>query len=95
MNYEPLKDVRVRRAIALLMDPAELTVARYGSEEFGWRNLALFPPPWNLPEAESAKIMWWDKPFEDRVSRSQETNGGCRLCQWLQAENSSPQSKEL
>jgi ABC-type transport system substrate-binding protein len=71
MNYEPLRDVRVRKALSLLMDPEQIVLAGWGSPEFGWTGRAIFPPPWNLPEEEISEIMWWDKPFEERITEAQ------------------------
>ncbi|MFC2032749.1 ABC transporter substrate-binding protein [Chloroflexota bacterium] len=70
MNYEPLKDPRVRRALSLLADPQNLTVASTGGLEFGWTERVLFPSQWELPKDEAWKIMRWDKPFEERVTEA-------------------------
>ncbi|MFC1917104.1 ABC transporter substrate-binding protein [Chloroflexota bacterium] len=71
MDYAPLQDVRVRRALSLLMDPEEVVMAGWGSPDFGWTGKAIFPAPWNLPEKEIAEIMWWDRPFEERIAEAQ------------------------
>jgi ABC-type transport system substrate-binding protein len=54
-----------------MMNPPELAIAGYGATEFGLTGRALLPPPWNLPKEEIAKIMQWDKEFEQRVAEAQ------------------------
>ncbi|MFC2032754.1 ABC transporter substrate-binding protein [Chloroflexota bacterium] len=68
--YEPLRDVRVRRALSLVIDPQELIIAMFGGTKWGWTERVLFPPAWELPKDEAWKTMGWDKPFEDRVSEA-------------------------
>ncbi|MFC2032269.1 ABC transporter substrate-binding protein, partial [Chloroflexota bacterium] len=70
MNFPPFQDIRVRRALSLMIDPTEMTLAGYGATEFGLTGRAYFPDPWKMDKSESYKIMRWDKSFEERVTEA-------------------------
>jgi len=67
-DYAPFKDVRVRQAITMMFDRPTLTVAGFGSVDWGNAEHAIFPPAFGLETAEINKIMGWDKPVADRTA---------------------------
>lgn len=67
----PLKDVRVRRALAMLMDRTQLTLAAFGDLEFGNAKTAIFSAFYGLTTEEINKTVGWDKPYEQRVTIAQ------------------------
>jgi peptide/nickel transport system substrate-binding protein len=70
LNNPNLKDVRVRKAIALLIDPKELATARNGSDDFANFNAVLLPPPYNLPKAEQDKLLGRDMTYDQRIAEA-------------------------
>jgi len=64
---EYLKDARVRKAIALLVDQKSLVIAGYGSENWLVPNRYIFSTTFGLPDAEIAKAFGWDQSWENRV----------------------------
>jgi peptide/nickel transport system substrate-binding protein len=71
MNFEPFQDVRVRRALALMIDSEELVLAGYGMLELGYTGNAIFSDPWMLPHEESHPMLGWDMTWEERVAEAQ------------------------
>jgi ABC-type transport system substrate-binding protein len=65
-----LKDVRVRKALALLEDRPALIEAAYGNKRWGGTSNAFFTPFWGLPPAEIAKVVGWDKPADQRLAEA-------------------------
>ena len=70
MTHEPLGDLRVRRALGLLVDEEALITAHSGHVMFGTPNLGLLQRSFGLPEDEIIKVMGWDKSFDERVTEA-------------------------
>ena len=67
----PWNDVKVRRAMNLVLEREQITLAAVG--DLGWGRIAgLMPPesPYALPQDELAKLLMWDKPYEERVAEA-------------------------
>jgi peptide/nickel transport system substrate-binding protein len=69
-SYAPLKDVRVRRALALLIDQKQIAIAGYSFEEWGSYDLGFFTRDYGLPPEEIRKIMGWDKSMDARLAEA-------------------------
>jgi len=72
MNSANLKDQRVRKAIALLVDQVQLTTAGYGSPEWNAPGRAVFTPTYGLTGDEQNKLLGRDKPYEARVTEAKQ-----------------------
>jgi len=70
VERERVKDPRVRRAIALMVDPKEITDAGYGSEEWATYENAFMPAPYGLPKAEIDKLLGRGKPLDARIAEA-------------------------
>jgi len=71
LNKKPLDDIRVRRAIALVMVPEDILIGYSGSAMFGIPGQGLLSPTFGLPHEEVASLLGWDKPYEERVAEAQ------------------------
>jgi peptide/nickel transport system substrate-binding protein len=71
-KHPPLDDVRVRRALGLLIDEKDLLIGYSGDALFGITDVGLLTPSFGLPKEEVRKILGWDKPFEERVTEAQQ-----------------------
>ncbi|MDD5083293.1 MAG: ABC transporter substrate-binding protein, partial [Dehalococcoidales bacterium] len=72
MDYPPLSDIRVRKAMALVLNEEELIIGAAGDLMFGDPGAGLFHPAFGLPKEEVATLMGWDKPYEERVAKAQQ-----------------------
>jgi len=70
-KFEPLQDVRVRRAIALVMSSEDQIVAGFGDLTMGEANRYLFGKAWGLSYDEIKALLGWDKPYDERVKEAQ------------------------
>jgi len=70
LDYEPLKDVRVRQAMALVTNMEESVIAGFGSTDFRNSERAIMPSAYGLPKAEVYKLLGWDKPMEERKAEA-------------------------
>jgi peptide/nickel transport system substrate-binding protein len=70
-SRKPLDDIRVRRAIGLMLDESELIIGAAGDIMFGLLDTGILHPAFGLPKEEVIKIMGWDKPFDERVAEAQ------------------------
>lgn len=66
----PLDDIRVRRAIGLVLVEEDLIVGYSGDVKFGIPGQGLLAPSLGIPQEEVAKLMGWDKPYSERVSEA-------------------------
>ena len=71
LNHPPLDDIRVRRAMGLLVDEESLIIGYCGDAMFGVTDIGLLPPSFGLPKEEIIKLMGWDKPWDERVAEAQ------------------------
>jgi ABC-type transport system substrate-binding protein len=71
-SRQPLDDVRVRRAIGLVLDEVELIIGSAGDVMFGLPGTGLLHPAFGLPKEEVAELMGWDKPYDERVAEAQQ-----------------------
>jgi peptide/nickel transport system substrate-binding protein len=71
LDYAPLKDVRVRRAIAMVTDLDLAVKAGFGSNDFRNSNVAIMPTAYGLDKTEVFKLIGWDQPYEKRVAEAQ------------------------
>jgi ABC-type transport system substrate-binding protein len=70
LNYKPLSDLRVRKAIALVFDQEKLAIGGFGSTQFRNIQYGLFAPGYSIPPEEAQKILGWDKPWADRTAEA-------------------------
>lgn len=70
-SHKPLDDIRVRRAIALVLKEDDLIIGFSGDVMFGITDVGILYPDWGLPKEEIIKLMGWDKPYEERVVEAQ------------------------
>jgi ABC-type oligopeptide transport system substrate-binding subunit len=66
----PLSDVRVRKALTLLIDGNENVMATYGSTMFMDPDHGIMPPAYALPLADINKILGRDIPMDQRVTQA-------------------------
>jgi len=66
----PFDDIRVRRALALVLEQENVIIGYSGDVTFGIPGAGLLHPSMGLPPEEIASIMGWDKPIEDRVKEA-------------------------
>jgi peptide/nickel transport system substrate-binding protein len=71
MKHKPLDDIRVRRAMGLIIDQRNLIVGHSGDPIFGIPGQGFLQPAFGLPKGEVAKFMGWDVPMEDRIAEAQ------------------------
>jgi len=67
---KPLDDIRVRRAIGLLIDQDSLAVGYSGDPMFGIPGTGIFTENFGLPKEEIIKLMGWDKPMSERIAEA-------------------------
>lgn len=71
MNQAPTDDIRVRRAISLVMEPEELATARLGSLEVVHPG-GIFGPGWALTNQERNTLSGMARPFDDRLDEARQ-----------------------
>jgi len=71
MSKAPMNDIRVRRALALVMEEDNIIIGYSGDVIFGISGTGLLHPSIGLPPEEVAELMGWDKPIEERVAEAQ------------------------
>ncbi|MFA5316861.1 MAG: ABC transporter substrate-binding protein [Dehalococcoidales bacterium] len=71
-SRKPLDDIRIRRAMALVLDEEQLIIGSAGNIMFGLPGTGLLHPAFGLPEEEITTLMGWDKPYEERVTEAQQ-----------------------
>jgi peptide/nickel transport system substrate-binding protein len=63
-----LKDLRVRRALAMLVDSPQLIMASQGNLSWALLDTGVFYAPYALPKEEIRKLYGWDKSMDERVA---------------------------
>jgi peptide/nickel transport system substrate-binding protein len=71
-DFEPFKDVRVRQAFRLLLDPYQVNIAWTTHEKTANPGRWLFGTAWGLTKDEIAELAGWDQPWEDRVAQAKQ-----------------------
>jgi peptide/nickel transport system substrate-binding protein len=72
LNKKPLDDIRVRRAFGLVLVQEDEIIGYGGDIMFGVTDSGLLHPDCGLPKEEVAKLMGWDKPYDERVAEAQQ-----------------------
>lgn len=70
LAHEPLNDIRIRRAIGLVIDEQNIIVGYSGNPRFGMPGLGLLPAGFGIPQDEVTEIMGWGKPYSERVTEA-------------------------
>ncbi|RJQ36257.1 MAG: hypothetical protein C4555_07705 [Dehalococcoidia bacterium] len=71
LNHEPLNDLRVRKAMSLLINEEELIIGFSGDAKFGIPDIGFLQPSFGLPKEDIIHLMGWDKPWDERVTEAQ------------------------
>jgi len=71
LNHQPLDDVRVRRAMGLVLVEEDLLIGYSGDAMFGITDIGLLQPSFGLLKEEVVKLMGWDKPMAERIDEAQ------------------------
>jgi len=71
-RYAPLKDVRVRKALALVTDTRAAVIGGFGDARFRDDTHAIFAANWGISQAEKNKILGWDKPMAERITQAKQ-----------------------
>jgi ABC-type transport system substrate-binding protein len=70
---EPLRDWRVRKAMCMLFDQEKIALAIFKTtDNVVQYNNAIFQPTMGASPDDVAKIMGWDKPWEERVAAAKQ-----------------------
>jgi peptide/nickel transport system substrate-binding protein len=72
LSKKPLDDIRVRRALGLVLSQEEMIIASRGDLRFGSIDTGLLHPSLGIPKEEVLELMGWDKPYEERVAEAQQ-----------------------
>jgi ABC-type oligopeptide transport system substrate-binding subunit len=72
LHNEPMDDIRVRRAMGLLVNEEDMIIGYAGDSMFGLPGAGILHPAFGLPEEEVAELMGWDKPYEERIAEAQQ-----------------------
>jgi len=70
LNKKPMDDIRVRRAIGLVLNEEELIIGYAQDVMFGVPGSGILHPDFGLPKEEVTRLMGWDKPYEERVTEA-------------------------
>jgi len=68
LTKSPLDDIRVRRALAMVLDEEGIIIGYSGDPSFGIPGSGFLPPSMGLSQEEVSTLMGWDKPYEQRVA---------------------------
>jgi peptide/nickel transport system substrate-binding protein len=71
-SKSPLNDIRIRRAMGLILKEEDLIIGGCGDVIFGLPDAGILYPAWGLPKEEVNKLMGWDKPYNERVTEAQQ-----------------------
>jgi len=70
LAHKPLDDIRIRRAMSLVIDEQNIIVGYSGHPRFGMPGLGLLPAGFGIPQDEITEIMGWDKAYHERVAEA-------------------------
>jgi len=71
-DYAPLKDIRVRQAMTLLVDWPLTRTAGSGAAQWAVYEDGLFTSPYGLTYEQIKKLLGWDMTWEQRVAKAQQ-----------------------
>ncbi|MFA5316354.1 MAG: ABC transporter substrate-binding protein [Dehalococcoidales bacterium] len=71
-KHPPLDDIRVRRALGLVLVEEDLIIGYANDAMFGKPGVGILHQDFGLPEEEINELMGWDKPYEERVAEAQQ-----------------------
>lgn len=71
IKHKPLDDIRVRRALGLLIEESDLIVGYCGDATFGITDIGLLQRSFGLPAEEVRKLMGWEISYNERVAEAQ------------------------
>jgi peptide/nickel transport system substrate-binding protein len=71
MKHKPLDDVRVRRALGLVLEERDLITGYSGTDIFGVPDSGILSPSLGLPPEEIRQLMGWDRPWDERLAEAQ------------------------
>jgi len=72
LKHKPLDDIRVRRALGLLIEESDLIVGYCGDSSFGITDIGLLQRSFGLPTEEVRQLMGWEsKSYDERVAEAQ------------------------
>lgn len=70
LSHSPLNDIRVRRALALVVNQPDLAIGYSGDASLGLPDSGILTPSFGLSRDEVRKLMGWDKPIAERISEA-------------------------
>jgi peptide/nickel transport system substrate-binding protein len=71
-SHPPLDDIRVRRAMGLVLSEKDLLIGFSGDVMFGLLDSGILHPAFGLPGEEVVKMMGWDKLMAERIAEAQQ-----------------------
>lgn len=71
-KHPPLDDIRVRRAMGLVLNEEDIIIGYAGDVKFGIPDSGVLPPSFGFPKEEILNLMGWDKPYDQRVAEAQQ-----------------------
>jgi peptide/nickel transport system substrate-binding protein len=71
-SHPPLDDVRIRRAMALVLVQKDVIIGYSGDPMFGVTDIGVLQRSFGLPAEEIRQLMGWDKSMEERVAEAQQ-----------------------
>ncbi|MFH0941935.1 MAG: ABC transporter substrate-binding protein, partial [Chloroflexota bacterium] len=71
LNHPPLNDIRVRRALGMVIDEESLIIGSAGDPIFGLTDIGILPRNFGLPAEEIRRLMGWDKTMPERIAEAQ------------------------
>jgi peptide/nickel transport system substrate-binding protein len=72
LDHPPLNDVRVRRAMAMVVDEESLIIGSSDDAIFGVTDIGILPPGVGLPSEEILELLGWDKPLDERAAEARQ-----------------------
>jgi peptide/nickel transport system substrate-binding protein len=69
--HAPFNDIRVRRALALVLNEEDMILGYSDDLIFGSPGSGILHPDFGLPKEEISKLLGWDKTWDERVAEAQ------------------------
>jgi len=71
LKHPPLEDIRVRRAMAIVLEEEHIIIGYAGDSTFGIVDTGLLHPSFGLPKEDLLTLLGWDKTIAERVPEAQ------------------------